>query len=125
MSLNHEIPLAWAAFDMPPAAPGTEFWQAEQDLTNSASMISSGWSDDCAPIGLESLPPPPFWPSLDDFSNNASDYYNLPTTSGTLFSNFTQNKKPEQLSYDDKCQKINKLHQLLAQVEVLNSELAL
>lgn len=111
---------------MPPLAPGTEFWQAEQDLTNSASMLSSGWPDDCVPVGLESLPPPPFWPPLDDFSNNAT-YYNLPTTttSGTLFSNFTPTKTPEQLSYDDKRQKINKLHQLLAQVEVLNSELAL
>ncbi|KJA25890.1 hypothetical protein HYPSUDRAFT_64613 [Hypholoma sublateritium FD-334 SS-4] len=123
---NSDIPLAWAGFNMTSAAPCSEFWQAEQALTNNASMLASDWPDDCMPIGLENLPPQTFWSHLDDISNNATDYYNLPTTSlGTLFPNFTPTKTPEQLSYFDKYQKINQLQQLLAQVEVLNSELAL
>lgn len=125
VSSSHDIPLAWSDFDVP-SLPGTEFWQAEQVLTNSTSMLSSGWPDDYMPISLESFPSQPFWPPLDDSLNNETGYYNLPATSpGTLLLNDTPTKTPEQLTYNDKCQKINQLHEMLAKVEVLRSELAL
>ena len=126
MTPNYDIPLPWGGLDMPSAAPGTEFWLAEQALTSGVSMLPSGWPDDYMPIALESLPSQICWPSLDNISNSVTGCCNSPTTSaGTLFSNLTPTKTLEQLSYVDKYQKINQLQQMLAQVEVLRSELAL
>ena len=124
----YDIHLPWGDFDMPSAAPGAESWFSEQALTNSASMLSSGWPNDCMPIGLESLPPQMFWSTLEDLPNNEIDYCDLPATSSkTLFPTPTLTKTPdlEQLSYNDKFRKINQLQQMLAQVEALRSELAL
>ena len=126
MTSNPDIPLVWSGFDMPSAAPGSEFWQVEQALTNNVSMLSSGWPDDYLPIDLESLPPQTFWSPLVNPASNENSYYNpLAISSGTLLSDLTPPKMPEQLSYDDKRQKISQLQEMLAKVEVLRSELAL